>query len=80
MTISFENDNYVIIYALKHIISSYRTKHYIFAAQCIWYLASLVALLQQGLIAHIDNLHIYTTIVNEVIRKKSTILRDHSDE
>jgi len=55
MTITFENDNHVIVYALKKIISYARDKQYIFVAQCVWWLAFNVGL-QQGLIIYIGNL------------------------
>jgi len=36
MTISFENDNDVIVYALEKVISYARRTQQIFVAQCIW--------------------------------------------
>jgi len=54
MTITFENDNDVIVYALKKDISYTRKTQQIFVAQCIWWLASIIGL-EQGLIVHIDN-------------------------
>jgi len=53
MTITFENDNDVIIYALEKIISYTRKSKQIFVAQCVWWLASVIGL-ELGLIAHID--------------------------
>jgi len=55
MTITFESDNNVIAYGLEKIIAFARSKGYIFAAQCVWWLASIIEL-EQGLINHIDNL------------------------
>jgi hypothetical protein len=55
MTITFENDNDVIIYSLERIIAFAQSRGYIFAAQCIWWLAAIIGL-EQGLIIHIDNL------------------------
>jgi hypothetical protein len=55
MTITFENDNDVIVYALEKIISFARKSQYIFIAQCVWWLASVIGL-DQALIIHIDNL------------------------
>jgi hypothetical protein len=55
MTITFENDNDVIVYGLERIIAFAQSREYIFAAQCIWWLASIIRL-EQGLIIHIDNL------------------------
>jgi hypothetical protein len=54
MTITFENDNDIIVYALEKIISYARRTQQIFVAQCVWWLASLTGL-EQGLITHIDN-------------------------
>jgi len=56
MAITFENDNDVIIYALEKIISYARRTQQIFAAQCIWWLASLIGL-EKGLVIYIDNLN-----------------------
>jgi hypothetical protein len=55
MTITFENDNDVIVYALEKIISFARENQYLFAANCVWWLASVIGL-KQGLVIHIDNL------------------------
>jgi len=63
MTITFENDNDVIIYTLANIISYSRSNQYIFLAQCVWWLASVIGL-QNGLVMHIDDLKIRTDISN----------------
>jgi len=55
MTITFENDNDVIVYALEKIISIARNTQQILVAQCVWWLASIIGL-EQGLVNHIDNL------------------------
>jgi hypothetical protein len=55
MTITFENDNDLIVYALEKIISYVRNNHSIFLAQSIWRISSIIGL-QEGLIIHIDNL------------------------
>jgi len=55
MTITFENDNNVIVYALEKIISFARDNQYIFLAQSIWWISSIIGL-QPGFIIHIDNL------------------------
>jgi hypothetical protein len=55
MTITFENDNDVIIYTLEKIISYARRTQQVFVAHCVWWLASVIGL-EQGLIVHIDNL------------------------
>jgi hypothetical protein len=56
MTITFENDNDVIVYALEKIISYARNNQYIFLAQSVWWISSILGL-QQGLIIHLDNLN-----------------------
>jgi hypothetical protein len=55
MTITFENDNDVIVYALEKVISYARRTQQIFVAQCVWWLASVIGL-QQGLESLINNL------------------------
>jgi len=55
MTITFENDDDVIIYGLEKIIAYARRTQQIFVAQCVWWLASILRL-EQGLIVCIDNL------------------------
>jgi hypothetical protein len=56
MTITFENENDVVVYALEKIISYARENQYIFLAQSVWWISSIVGL-QQGLINHINNLN-----------------------
>jgi hypothetical protein len=55
MTITFENDNDVIVYALEKIIAYARQSQQIFVAQCVWWLASIIGL-EPGLVTYIDNL------------------------
>jgi hypothetical protein len=55
MTITFENDNDVIVYALEKVISYARQTQQIFVAHCVWWLASIIGL-ETGLVNHIDNL------------------------
>jgi len=55
MTITFENNNDIICYALKKIISYARDNQYIFLAQSIWWVSSVIGL-QQGRVVYIDNL------------------------
>ena len=62
MTITFENDNDVIVYALEKIISYARRTQHIFVAQCVWWLASVIGL-EGGLVNHIGNLRKETDIV-----------------
>jgi hypothetical protein len=56
MTITFENDNDVIVYALEKIISFTRINQYIFVARCVWWLSSIIYL-EPRLIIYIDYLH-----------------------
>jgi hypothetical protein len=55
MTITFETDSEVIVYALEKIVSFARESQYLFVANCAWWIASIIGL-EQGLINHIDNL------------------------
>jgi len=55
MTITFENDDDVVIYALEKSIAYARRTQQIFMAQCVWWLASILGL-EQGLLVYIDNL------------------------
>jgi len=55
MSITFENENDVIVYALEKVISHARRTQQVFVAQCIWWLALVIGL-EQGLINPIDNL------------------------
>jgi len=55
--LTFEYDNDVIVYALEKIISYASKNQYIFVAQSIWWISSIIGL-QQGLVIHIDNIRI----------------------
>jgi len=55
MVITFENENDVIVYALEKIICYARKHQYIFVAQSVWWIASVIGL-TDGLVIHIDNL------------------------
>jgi hypothetical protein len=55
MTITFESDKDVIVYALEKVISYARDHSYIFLAQSVWCISSVIGL-QEGLVIHIDNL------------------------
>jgi hypothetical protein len=55
MIITFENEDDVIVYALEKIISFARNNQYIFLAQRVWWISSILGL-QQNLVIHIDNL------------------------
>jgi hypothetical protein len=61
MTVTFENDNHVIIYALGRVISHARKTQQIFVAQCGWWLAGIIRL-GEALVNHIDTLHRRTTV------------------
>jgi len=66
MTLTFENDNDVIVYVLEKIISHARQHQYIFIAQSVWWLVSIIGLMQ-GLAIHIDNLDIRCGIASRKI-------------
>jgi len=69
MTISFENDSDIIIYALEKIIAFAKSNLYIFLAQSVWWISSVIGL-QAGQVIHIDNLRTRSEIVsvpNDVI-------------
>jgi hypothetical protein len=55
MTITFENDNTVIVYTLEKVIAHARRTQQIFMAQCVWWLASIIGL-DQGFVSYIDNI------------------------
>jgi len=57
MTITFENDNDIIVYALEKIICYARDNRYLFVAQSVWWLASIIGLSEE-LAHHIDDLRI----------------------
>jgi hypothetical protein len=55
MTITFEMDADVIVYALKKMISFARENQYLFVANCAWWIAGITGL-DSGLTIFIDNL------------------------
>lgn len=57
MTVSFENDSDVIVYALENGICYARRTQQIFVAQCVWWLASIISL-EQELVIDIDKIRI----------------------
>jgi hypothetical protein len=69
MTITFDNDKDVIVYALERVISYARRTQQIFAAQCIWWLASIVGL-ENELVSYIDKLH-RRTVVEDPVRSRT---------
>jgi hypothetical protein len=66
MTLTFENDNNLIVYSLGQIISYARENQYIFLAQSIWWISSIIGL-QQGLVIYLDNVEIRSNISKTVI-------------
>jgi len=72
MTITFDNDNDIIVYALEKIISYARDNQYVFLAQSIWWISSILKL-QQKLVTHIDNLRIQSVVSSA---KNKKILAD----
>jgi hypothetical protein len=56
MTVTFEDDNSIVIYALEKILWFTRQNQYIFVAQGVWLITPLVAI-NEGLASHIDSLH-----------------------
>jgi hypothetical protein len=65
MTLSSENDQDVIIYALDKIIAFAKDNQYIFLAQSVWWIASVLGL-QARLVIHIDNLHTRSSSVSQL--------------
>jgi hypothetical protein len=73
MTITFECDKDVIVYALEKIISFARSNQYIFLAQSVWWISSVIGL-QEGLIIHIDNLKVRSDSESELfIQRVSSV-------
>jgi len=62
MTLTFENEHDIIVYALEKIISYSRKHQYIFVAQSVWWIASVIGL-SEGLATHIDNLRIQREVM-----------------
>jgi hypothetical protein len=85
MTVTFENDNDIIVYALEKIIAYARRTQQIFVAQCVWWLVSIIGL-EQGLVNYIDNLQsrINVNIIPEKVpsveRNVSPIPRDNQED
>jgi len=44
MTIGFENDSEVIVYALEKVIAFAQEHQYFFVANCAWWIASIIGL------------------------------------
>jgi hypothetical protein len=76
MTITFQNDIDIIVYALEKIISYARRNQYIFLAQSIWWISSMIGL-QQGLVDYIDNLKRRSNItIPEAPQHDNDLIRD----
>jgi len=78
MTITFESNNDVIVYALKKILSYARNHQYIVIAQCVWWLASSIGL-REGLITYIDTLRIQSETGATPIGSGVDIITIHPD-
>jgi hypothetical protein len=78
MTITYENDNDVILYALEKIISYARNNQYSFLAQSVWWISSIIGL-QQGLIIYIDNLKIRSDNREDALQSDRLIHKDSSN-
>ena len=70
MTITFDNDSDVIVYALEKIVSFARENQYLFVANCAWWIARVIGL-DNRLTIHIDNLA--SRIPNELLEISSTL-------
>jgi len=71
MTITFKNENDIIVYALEKIICYARKHQYIFIAQGVWWIASIIGL-ADGLTTHIDNLRIRSEQNQALLKVKQT--------
>jgi hypothetical protein len=57
MTLTFANENDVIVFALEKIIQFAKNHQYLFVANCVWWIAGVIGL-ESGLITFIDNLEL----------------------
>jgi hypothetical protein len=76
MTITFESDKDVVIYTLEKIISYARDHQYIFLAQSVWWISSIIGF-QSGLVIHINNLKIRDDI--RQLENLDTEVQQHQD-
>ena len=80
MTITFENDNDIIVYALEKIVSYARELQYFFVWNCVCWIASVIGLDEQ-LRKYIDNLaEMQPAIVREISTTPRDIARNLSIE
>jgi len=75
MTTTFENDNDIIIHALEKIIDYARKNQYIFVAQSVWWIASIIGL-TEGLVIHIDTLRIRSEVSQLSMKEALVTPRD----
>jgi hypothetical protein len=61
MTITFNDNQDVIVYALEKVISHARQHQNIFLVLCVWWISAILGL-PEGLIIHIDNLKTWENI------------------
>jgi hypothetical protein len=77
MTLPFESEQDVIVFALEKIIRFSQANQYIFVAQCVWWIAWALGL-QQGLTIHIDNLR--ERELRNLARAVSPVPRDLTED
>jgi hypothetical protein len=78
MTITFDSEKDVIVYTLEKIIEFARNNQYIFLAQSIWWISSII-LLQEDLIKHIDKLQVESEIHFEPAGSTAEFTRINSE-
>jgi hypothetical protein len=67
MTITFNDDEDIIVYALEKVISYARQHQIIFRVQCVWWISANLGL-QEELVIHIDNLNGRENIIDRELR------------
>jgi hypothetical protein len=75
MTITFESDSDVMVYTLENIISFTKESQYIFAANCVWWIAGGIGW-DTGLTIYFDYLYIGSQVCQQELLStwKSPIL------
>ena len=80
MTITFNNDKEVIVYALEKIISYSRDNHFLFIGNCAWWISGIIGL-TDDLVIHIDTLVLRREIgLRQVSSTPRDIARDINDQ
>jgi hypothetical protein len=81
MTITFENENDVMIYGLEKVVSHTRRTQQIVVAQCVWWLASIIGL-DRGLVNYIDNIQsrIEVSVISEEIPDNTAVTSEKQEE